>query len=167
SAKYQSAAPPRAQGSVATSPLATTSCVTTAGPPATSTTTAGSAAWTRSETCTRRSLRAARWTVRDTGAADAPCITVIVASTCELATLATTTVSSARPSDVDVPSAQYHVVESASADGTTGPASPRRATVAVAGLDDSWSSSTIAATSTAASANRIGARRTVADLIRV
>ena len=96
--------------------------------------------------------------MRETGAVRPPGITVIVASALVSAMLATRMVSSARPSALDVPSAQYHEVDSASFDGTAGSAAEPPAGIALAWLDDSRLSSTIAATMTATSATRIGTR---------
>ena len=150
-----------AQGSIATSPFAVRACATTACPPSTSTITEGSAVSTRSATRMRVSSRASMCTVRDAGGVAASAgRTVSVASTGVSATLAIITVSSARPSGVDVPSAQYHVVERASAAGTEGPAALVASTCAAACSDASRSRNTIAAATTATSASRMGHRRT-------
>src|SRR3954451_19313485 len=81
-----------------------------------------------SATRTRVCSSGARWKSRETGAASPPGITVTVATTPVDDKLAMMTVSSARPSDVDVPSAQYHAVDAASAAGTLTPRTAATAT---------------------------------------
>src|SRR5207245_7975525 len=100
-------------------------------PPATSTTTPGSGVAMMSATRTRVSSPGARRKWSDFGLASPPGITVMVASTLVSARLATMTVSSARPSGVDVPSAQYHAVDAAPTGGTLTPS--RTAAGAAAG----------------------------------
>ena len=128
-------------------------CDTAAGPPMVSTTTPGSGVARMSATLTRVSSPGARRRCRDRGAPSPPGITVMVASTVDGARLATMTVSSARPSGVDVPSAQYHALDATSGDGTLTPV-PRRAatrspTPAVESLEDAPCCTTTAATTAA------------------
>ena len=162
-AKYQSGPAARVHGSTATSPSCWSWCDTAAGPPVVSTTTPGSGVARMSATLTRVSSPGARRRCRDFGAPSPPGITVIVASTVDGATLATMTVSSARPSGVDVPSAQYHALDATSGDGTLTPvrASGDAAATPVDSLEDALCCTTTAATTAARTTRRIGPRRTL------
>src|SRR4029077_12370651 len=113
-----------------------------------------------SATLTRLSSPGARRSCRVFGAPLPPGITVMVASTVDGARLATMTVSSARPSGVDVPSAQYHALEATSDDGTLTPVRARDDAVADS-LEDAPCCATTAATTAASTTSRIGPRRTV------
>ena len=162
-AKYHSGPAARVHGSTAKSPSCSSSCDTAAGPPVASTTTPGSGVARMSATLTRVSSPGARRRCRDLGAPSPPGITVMVASTVDGATLATMTVSSARPSGVDVPSAQYHALDATSGDGTLTPvrASGDAAATPVDSLEDALCCTTTAATTAARTTRRIGPRRTL------
>ena len=121
SAKYQSEAAPRAHGSVARSPFATE--LVRDHRLAADHLDDDRRLGRRQHVGDADALLLARVEVRPCarpGAASPPGITVTVASTSVSATLAIRIVSSARPSGVDVPSAQYHEVDSESSLGTAG-----------------------------------------------
>src|SRR5689334_3229562 len=103
-----------------------------------------------SDTATSTCSPGASRIVRDLGAASPPGMTVTVASIDSWERLATMTVSSAAPSGVDVPAAQYQAFEMTSAGGTPTPV--RAATSAAATAVDDSDGAFCCATTAAASA---------------
>ena len=157
-AKYHDVPVLRAHGSTARSSPWTSEWLTTARPPTTSTTTPGSGVARMLATFTRVSSPGATVISREPAAPSPPGITVIVARTSVFDTLPIRIVSSARPPSFDVPSAQYHEVDTASLGGTATSANAALPAPGLAGDESLRPWYTAAATIAPMTTSRIGHR---------